>query len=92
MAGTEGTTESHGSVLGTDVPARVASQAGNRGRRRDRGEETFVITHDLLEGLANQRQDRLATVARQRHTLPATTRRTRERRPLSALAAWVNRA
>jgi hypothetical protein len=57
-----------------------------------RGEETFVITHDLLEGLATQRQDRLATAARQRHTLPATTRRTRERRPLSALAAWVNRA
>ena len=55
-----------------------------------------MITHDLLEGLATQRQARLATRARERHTVPtrtaaATTRRTRGMRPLSALAAWVNR-
>jgi hypothetical protein len=56
-----------------------------------------VITHDLLEGLATQRQARLATLARERHTVPtrpaaATTRRTRGRRPFSALAALVSRA
>ncbi len=62
-----------------------------------REEEDVVITHDLLEGLAHQRQTRLATLARQGHTAPtrpetATIRRTRGKRPLSALAAWVSRA
>ena len=56
-----------------------------------------MITHDLLEGLANQRQARLATLVRERHTAPtrpatATTRRTRGKRPFWAPAAWVNRA
>jgi hypothetical protein len=56
-----------------------------------------VITHDLLEGLAHQRQARLATLVRQGHTTPtrpetATTRSTRGMRPISALTAWVNRA
>ncbi len=56
-----------------------------------------MITHDLLEGLATQRQTRLATLARQGHTAPtrpetATTRRSRGKRPFSALAAWVSRA
>ena len=56
-----------------------------------------MITHDLLEGLANQRQARLATLVREGHTAPtrpatATTRRTRGKRPFSALAALVSRA
>ena len=60
-------------------------------------DEDIVITHDLLEGLATQRQARLATLARERHTVPtrpgeATIRRTRGKRPFSALAALVNRA
>ena len=97
MATTESTTDNGGSVFGPDVLVRVAPQAGDRGRRRDWEEEDVVITHDLLEGLANQRQARLATLVRERHTAPtrpatATTRRTRGKRPFWAPAAWVNRA
>jgi hypothetical protein len=64
----------------------------------DCGEEGVVMTRDLLEELATQRQTRLATrAARERHTAPtrpttATTRRTKQTRPFSALAALVNRA